>query len=395
MELLRGKKRVGIITNAQDVYPDPEVRQEKMRETIAELEAIGLHGEELDLRGYFGKQDMLAKRLDGYDGLWVRGGNSFVLRKAMHYSGFDEIIRDMLASDSIVYGGYSAGACVMGKDMHGLDLCDEPNATPAGYKPETIWEGLGVVPYAVVPHYKSDNPESMLIDKTVAYMDEHNLPYKTLRDGEVLMIDNNDEMSKVYDVVILPAASVQTIAEETSEEFERLGSLFTLKQGECYPHVSLYMLQLDTDSVEAVKNRLAAIASSTAPLHLRVTRYWQAMQFFDAEYEKSNEIGLLQEEVVSALNPLRDGMRPKAVEHMKEAVGLAFENFQKYGWDTIGELYRPHLTLTRFTRDQDIDSLSLPDIGMFTGSFNSIGLFEMGDNGTCVHKVAEFELSGQ
>lgn len=192
--MLRGKKQVGIITNAQDVYPDPEVRQEKMRETIAELEAMGLRGEELDLRGYFGKQDMLAKRLDGYDGLWVRGGNSFVLRKAMHYSGFDEVIRDMLASDSIVYGGYSAGACVMGKDMHGLDLCDEPNATPADYKPETIWEGLGVVPYAVVPHYKSDNPESMLIDKTVAYMDEHNLPYKTLRDGEVLMIDNNNEI---------------------------------------------------------------------------------------------------------------------------------------------------------------------------------------------------------
>jgi dipeptidase E len=193
-ELLRVQKRVGIITNAQDVYPDPEVRQEKVQETIAELRTTGLRGEELDLRNYFGKQDALAERVNRYGGVWVRGGNCFVLRKAMRYSGFDELIKTLLASDSIAYGGSSAGACVMGKDMHGLDLCDEPTATPPGYKDEIIWEGLGIVPYAVVPHYKSDNPESALIDETVAYMDEHKLPFKTLRDGEAIVINDGKEV---------------------------------------------------------------------------------------------------------------------------------------------------------------------------------------------------------
>ena len=192
-ELLRGQKSVGIITNAQDIYPDPELRQEKVQETIAELGAIDLQGEELDLRNYFGKRDVLAEQLGKYDGLWVRGGNSFVLRKAMHYSGFDEVIKSLLASDAIVYGGYSAGACVMCKDMHGLDLCDEPAATPPGYTGEAIWEGLGILPYAIVPHYKSNHPESVLVDKTVEYMDKHGLSYKTLHDGEVIIIDGDEE----------------------------------------------------------------------------------------------------------------------------------------------------------------------------------------------------------
>jgi dipeptidase E len=188
-ELVGTGKRIAIITNAQDVYADLALRQEKVAETIAELQEVGLHGEELDLRHYFNEVDNLAVKLHEYDGLWVRGGNSFVLRKAMRYSGFDTVIGQLLLEDKLVYGGYSAGACVTAVDMHGLDLCDEPTATPEGYGPEIVWEGLGILDYAIVPHYKSDHPESALVDKTVAYMDQHKLSYKTLHDNEVLIVN--------------------------------------------------------------------------------------------------------------------------------------------------------------------------------------------------------------
>lgn len=192
-DLLRGKKRIGIVTNAQDVYEDLELRQQKLGETVDELKNIGLDGEELDLRHYFSNQTALEDKLKEYDGIWVRGGNAFVLRKAMAYSGFDKAIVELLAGDEIVYGGYSAGACVLGKTMHGLEHCDEPNAIPAGYKRKIIWDGLNIIPYTIVPHYKSEHPEADMIDVVVKHMKADGINFKTLRDGEVIVIDGHKE----------------------------------------------------------------------------------------------------------------------------------------------------------------------------------------------------------
>jgi hypothetical protein len=38
-----------------------------------------------------------------------------------------------------------------------------------------------------VPHYKSDYPESHLMENVVSFMEREGLPYKTLRDGEVIL----------------------------------------------------------------------------------------------------------------------------------------------------------------------------------------------------------------
>jgi len=193
-------------------------------------------------------------------------------------------------------------------------------------------------------------------------------------------------------VVLLPNPEVAEKAIALSAELTQYGVHFTLANGAFYPHASIYMLQLKAEDLPEVQNRLLQIANSIRPVHATAARYWQAKQFLDVEYEKSAEMADLQSSVVAALNPIRDGMRAKDVERMKEATGLALENYQKYGWNTVGELYRPHLTLTRFLEDQDIEQLLLPAINEFSGPFPVLGLFEMGDNGTCVRKIAEFQL---
>ena len=52
---------------------------------------------------------------------------------------------------------------------------------------EIIWDGVGLVDYCFAPHYKSDHPESSLVDKMVEYFVENKMPFKTLRDGEVII----------------------------------------------------------------------------------------------------------------------------------------------------------------------------------------------------------------
>ena len=94
--------------------------------------------------------------------------------------------------DKIVYAGFSAATVIATPDLHGLDITDNPNEVPPSYDPEIIWDGLGFIDFSVAVHYKSDHPESHLTDKEIEYYKDHNIPYKTLRDGEVLIKNGKD-----------------------------------------------------------------------------------------------------------------------------------------------------------------------------------------------------------
>ena len=128
--------------------------------------------------------------MKNYGGLFVRGGNTFLLRKAMKYSGLDLFIQEKArdTNDSeFVYAGYSAGVCVLAPTLRGLELVDPPHESAEGYGDEVLWDGLGLVEYLVAPHYQSEHPEAGMVDLSVKYFQDHKMPFKTLRDGEVIL----------------------------------------------------------------------------------------------------------------------------------------------------------------------------------------------------------------
>jgi dipeptidase E len=190
VELVSPNKRVAVITNASDLKTVEE-RKDKVKEEFDHLIEIGLLPEELDLRKYFGKQKKLEKKLNEFKTVWVKGGNTFVLRRAMSQSGFDKLIEEKINDSDFVYAGYSAGSCVVTPTLKGLEIVDDPIEVPKGYNSEIIWEGLGFVDYSIAPHYKSNHPESAMVDETVKYFVEHKMPHKTLSDGEVIIVTLN------------------------------------------------------------------------------------------------------------------------------------------------------------------------------------------------------------
>lgn len=190
---LAGQPRVAVVANAQDDL-GPDLRAASVRRELAELAGIGLVGEELDLRRYFGRAAELAEYLAGIDLLWVRGGNAFVLRRAMADSRADDLVRRLLAEDALVYAGYSAGPVVLGPTLRGLDLVDDPQAVARAYPDRPVcWEGLAVLPYSILPHYRSAHPESDLVEQSLCYLVEHHLPFVALRDGEAILRDGAAE----------------------------------------------------------------------------------------------------------------------------------------------------------------------------------------------------------
>ena len=185
-----GNRKIAYISNALDFSTDLKRKKESEKKDINDLENLGFKVELVDLRDYFSNKEALEDKVKEFGTIWVRGGNTFVLRQAMKLSGFDVLLRKFAKNNvNILYGGYSAGICVLGPSLKGLELVDDENQKPYVEQPETIWEGIGILNYVIVPHYKSDHPESETVKKVVDYYASKKIPFKTLKDGEVIIIE--------------------------------------------------------------------------------------------------------------------------------------------------------------------------------------------------------------
>lgn len=171
-------RRTALIPNALDGLP-ADMRDTGLRRDFDDLGAIGLDVTLVDLR-----KPATVAGLAGYDIVWVRGGNVFVLRRVLADTGADTVLLDLLRHDTVVYGGYSAGACVLAPDLHGLELVDDPAAVT-----DPIMTGLGLLDRPFVPHVRSPgHPETAACDAASAAYAAAQRPHWALRDGEALLV---------------------------------------------------------------------------------------------------------------------------------------------------------------------------------------------------------------
>lgn len=190
-QMVGSDRRVLFVDNAKDYLSEQE-RAAHVAEKKAEFEAAGFEFFELDLRNYFRSPDTLKPIVAAAPFVWVAGGNTFVLRRAFAYSGFDTAVSHALKHSQLTYGGSSAGSIVMTKTLHGTEHGDDPYAIPDGYAEKIIWEGLGLIYPQLVPHFGSDwfgQEAKAMAD----YFEEQGLRYETLRDGEVYIVDGEYE----------------------------------------------------------------------------------------------------------------------------------------------------------------------------------------------------------
>ncbi len=193
---LIGKKnaKIGVVTNALDFSTDLPRVAKRLADEIANLEALGYEAEHLDLRDYFGN-DGLKDRLNAYDMVWVTGGNTFILAKAYRQSGFDKLFDELVVSGKLIYGGYSAAFCVLAKSLRGVEIIDDKDAVAEGYLQGEVWEGLGVIDFHPIVHFRSDHHESLDVEKEYEYVVSENLPHKTFRDGDVYLVNGSSQQT--------------------------------------------------------------------------------------------------------------------------------------------------------------------------------------------------------
>lgn len=196
------------------------------------------------------------------------------------------------------------------------------------------------------------------------------------------------------DIVLLPDEAVTKQAITTSQDLRRPDSIFTLEVGRFYPHLSLYMVRLQQSDIPVVAEKLRQIAADCTSSALKAARYDYERSYVVVDYQTLPELDALQQTVIAAINPLRDGIMEKDRQRVLEATGIAKQNYDAYGYKYVGELFKPHITLTRFENEDPIDETALPEPSTFDGQFTRLALCELGISNTCVRIVADFPLAG-
>lgn len=167
-EFLDGRRTVHFAPYA---LKDHDGYTQKVRDALGRfgVEVIGLH-----------TADSATEALKGADVLFVGGGNSFRLAKALQDEGLLEPVRDQVAAGQTSYMGSSAGTNMSCPTLRTTN--DMPILEPSSFA------SFGLIPFQINPHYLDPDPASKHMGETREerinqFLEENDVAVLGMREG--------------------------------------------------------------------------------------------------------------------------------------------------------------------------------------------------------------------
>ncbi|MGI8986327.1 MAG: hypothetical protein ACR2GM_05975 [Nocardioidaceae bacterium] len=116
------------------------------------------------------------------------------VRRASVQLELDALAGIGLARDRVVCACYGAGPCVLGPGLRGLETVDDAVEVTRTYGREPVWDGLGVLARAIVPHVDSPGrPETADCDRLRGRYRREGVAHRALRDGQALVVEGDTQ----------------------------------------------------------------------------------------------------------------------------------------------------------------------------------------------------------
>jgi len=202
--------------------------------------------------------------------------------------------------------------------------------------------------------------------------------------------------SKSLNIVIYPPREIFQKAITVSEQFNKKEKgLFALNDKNYFPHITIYMAEFPVHNIPKIKKVLRDFIITTKSFHMISLKYYHSDDgYIFVDYKKSPELKNLQKKIVNLLNPLReDLLRAKDVDRMNDLDknSLEFKNIKRYGYRSVGENFSPHLTFTKLAISNNSLLAKIAEFD-FSFKFDQLGLFYLGEYGTCHDLIEIFKI---
>lgn len=182
--------------------------------------------------------------------------------------------------------------------------------------------------------------------------------------------------------IFVPSKELSDFAVNLADGFNHKDEVFRVNKTNCLPHISTYYApEFPEENLPKVSKALKDIATNLKPIELISDNISEFFGYVAIWFKKTPEIIKVHEEILTALNPLRDGhISEEYLEKIKnnKYPPDEIEYVKKYGGHMVLNAFRPHLTLGYYNSPQKIPNIKIP-----TTFTNSLAICPVGPKGTC------------
>lgn len=200
--------------------------------------------------------------------------------------------------------------------------------------------------------------------------------------------------SSIINICVIPSVSVGDAYVSLSQSLKSDDTLFVLGDGK-FAHMTVYMARFADDAVDDVVAAAGRVLQTTAPFRCEHTGYFMtAGRYLEASYRKSDAFMALHEALIDAVSRYRiNPGQPYEEGYFTPYTAEQQHNAEQTGYDLARNLYRPHVTLTRY-REGGVPQI-FPALPAAALSFDlgKVCIYRADDNGAVYELIREFPIT--
>jgi 2'-5' RNA ligase len=168
-----------------------------------------------------------------------------------------------------------------------------------------------------------------------------------------------------------------------------------------FPHITIYSAEFPIANLITIKNSLKIIAHDIQSFKIETSKLYESDGTLMWGFKNEKIINTIHRDILQLMNPYRNGYLRKKYSDKQYLNTLSKRQIvlvKKYGYQYVLDYYKPHITFMIY-EDENKAKKVLKDIKLLDAYKNPIsieikkvGIFETGDNGTCIKKICEYSL---
>lgn len=205
-------------------------------------------------------------------------------------------------------------------------------------------------------------------------------------------MDTKPNDSVIINICVIPPEEVGKQCVNISQSLKSDGTMFVLDGKSKFAHMTVFMARFANSKIPEVLDATKKVLADAKSFLCEHAGYFMTDgRYLEASYRRSEAFLALHEVLIDGLkgyrinpgDPFEEGyFTPYTQEQRKNA--------RETGYDLAHNLYRPHVTLTRYKDGQVPEIFPAFAPAKLSFQLNKICVYKADDNGAVYEKLAEF-----